>query len=52
MTERDTEAQPQRQAPVVHESAAPRERLDSNESADDAAEIVQPDGEPIEREDQ
>ena len=49
MTERDESEQ--RQAPLVHESTAPDEQLDSNEAADDAVEIQQPDGEPIERED-
>ena len=48
MTERD-DPDEQRQAPLVHESTAPVERLDSNEAADDAVEIQQPDGEPIER---
>ena len=49
MSERG-DSEEQRQAPLVHESPAEVERLDSNEAADDAAEIVEPDGEPIERE--
>ena len=50
MTDRG-EPEKQRQNPLVHESPADNEALDSNEAADDAVEIAQPDGEPIERED-
>jgi len=50
VTERD-DPQDQRQSPLVHESPAEVERRDSNEDADDAVEIQQPDGQPIERND-
>jgi hypothetical protein len=50
VTERG-EPEEQRQAPLVHESAADNEPLDSNEAADDAVEVLEPDGEPIERSD-
>lgn len=37
------------QAPPVRETPAEPEPLDSNETADDAVEIVQPDGTPAPR---
>jgi hypothetical protein len=37
------------QKPLVHETPAEPEPLDSNEDADDAVEILQPTGEPVER---
>jgi hypothetical protein len=37
------------QKPLLHETPAEPEPLDSNEGADDAVEILQPDGEPVER---
>lgn len=37
------------QNPLIHETPAEPERLDSNETADDAVEVLQPDGEPVER---
>lgn len=37
------------QKPLIHETPAEAEPLDSNEAADDAVEIQQPDGTPIER---
>jgi hypothetical protein len=45
------ESDEQRQAPLVHERPDDNEPLDSNEHADDAIEVRQPDGEPIERDD-
>jgi hypothetical protein len=44
----DAEREPG-QHPLVHETPAEPEPLDSNERADDAAEVVQPTGEPVER---
>jgi hypothetical protein len=41
MTDRDDPTE-QRQAPLVNESPAPREPLDSNEDADDAVEVQEP----------
>jgi hypothetical protein len=37
------------QKPPMHETPAEPEPLDSNEDADDAVEVLQPDGEPVER---
>ena len=37
------------QKPLIHETPAEPEPLDSNEGADDAAEVLQPDGTPVER---
>ena len=37
------------QKPLVHETPAEPEPLDSNEGADDAVEVLQPTGEPVER---
>jgi hypothetical protein len=37
------------QKPLIHETPAEAEPLDSNEDADEAVEVLQPDGEPVER---
>lgn len=37
------------QKPLIHETPAEAEPLDSNEAADDAVEVLQPDGKPVER---
>ena len=37
------------QKPLVHETPADPEPLDSNEDADDAVEVLQPDGTPVPR---
>jgi hypothetical protein len=44
---RDEERAPG-QKPMIHETTAEPEPLDSNESADDAVEVLQPDGTPVE----
>jgi hypothetical protein len=45
----DDERETGQNAPV-HETPAEPDGLDSNEEADDADEVLQPDGEPVERE--
>jgi hypothetical protein len=39
----------QRQAPLIHEGASADAKYDTNERADDAATIVEPDGAPSPR---
>ena len=45
----DNDGRSKGQRPLFHDAPAEPEPLDSNEKADDAVEVVQPSGEPVER---